>query len=105
MVIGIAITWRHTDIFARGLAVSPWGNGELEGHTDLVEQARELAMERMQKEAELLQAQGIVGVQLSQLNHTWGSHTTEFFAIGTAVRPIRDDHPIPDPYLVLGLDT
>jgi hypothetical protein len=28
----------------------------------------------------------------------------EFFAIGTAVRPIREDHNIPVPQLVLGLD-
>ncbi|RSM89806.1 hypothetical protein DMH04_07035 [Kibdelosporangium aridum] len=80
-------------------------NTELTDYTQALYHARELAMERMRKEAELLRAEGIVGVQLSQLNHTWGSHTTEFFAIGTAVRPIRDDHTVPDPYLVLGLDT
>jgi hypothetical protein len=43
-------------------------------------------------------------VQLTQRNHSWGSHTTEFFAIGTAVRPLRADHTIPTPQLVLGLD-
>jgi len=80
-------------------------NTELPQFTQAVYDARELAMERMQKEAEVLQAEGIVGVQLSQHNHTWGGHTTEFFAIGTAVRPIRDDHRIPPPQLVLGLDT
>lgn len=41
----------------------------------------------------------------SQHNHEWGGHTTEFFAIGTAVRPIRDDHTVPPIYLTLGLDT
>jgi uncharacterized protein YbjQ (UPF0145 family) len=80
-------------------------NTELPQFTQAVYDARELAMERMQKEAEVLQAEGIVGVQLSQHNHVWGGHTTEFFAIGTAVRPIRDDHRIPQPQLVLGLDT
>ena len=35
-------------------------------------------------------AEGIVGVQLLSLPHRWGGHTTEFFAIGTAVRPLRD---------------
>jgi uncharacterized protein YbjQ (UPF0145 family) len=80
-------------------------NTELPQFTQALYDARELAMERMQKEAEALQAEGIVGVQLSQHNHTWGGHTTEFFAIGTAVRPIRDDHTIPQPQLVLGLDT
>ncbi|WP_223199185.1 heavy metal-binding domain-containing protein [Solihabitans fulvus] len=79
-------------------------NTELPQFTQALYEARELAMERMQKEAEALHAEGIVGVELSQHNHTWGGHTTEFFAIGTAVRPIRDDHTIPQPQLVLGLD-
>ena len=51
----------------------------------------------MQAEAEELHAEGIVGVQLRQHSHTWGSHTTEFFAIGTAVRPLREDHVIERP--------
>jgi hypothetical protein len=45
-----------------------------------------------------------VGVQLRQHSHTWGSHTTEFFAIGTAVRPLREDHIIQTPTMVLSLD-
>ena len=79
-------------------------NTELPQFTQAVYDARELAMGRMQREAEMLQAEGIVGVQLSQHNHTWGGHTTEFFAIGTAVRPLRPDHQIQQPQLVLGLD-
>ena len=79
-------------------------NTELPQFTQALYDARELAMARMQKEAEVLNAEGIVGVSLSQRNHTWGSHTTEFFAIGTAVRPIRPDHVIPTPQLMLGLD-
>jgi hypothetical protein len=43
-------------------------------------------------------------VQLRQHSHTWGSHTTEFFAIGTAVRPLRADHIIERPTMVLTLD-
>jgi uncharacterized protein YbjQ (UPF0145 family) len=80
-------------------------NTELPQFTQAMYDARELAMERMQREAEQLHAEGIVGVQLSQHNHTWGGHTTEFFAIGTAVRPIREDHQIQQPQLVLGLDS
>ena len=60
-------------------------------------------MARMQSEAEQLDAEGIVGVQLKNLAHTWSSHTTEFFAIGTAVRPLRDDHTITKPMMVLPL--
>jgi uncharacterized protein YbjQ (UPF0145 family) len=60
-------------------------------------------MGRMQAEAEALGAEGIVGVQLLSLPHRWGGHTTEFFAIGTAVRPLRADHVIATPSLVLPL--
>jgi uncharacterized protein YbjQ (UPF0145 family) len=80
-------------------------NVELEQFTQALYDARELAMSRMQAEAEELHAEGIVGVQLRQHSHTWGSHTTEFFAIGTAVRPLRDDHVIQTPTMVLSLDS
>jgi uncharacterized protein YbjQ (UPF0145 family) len=80
-------------------------NVELEQFTQALYDARELAMSRMQAEAEEYRAEGIVGVQLRQHSHTWGSHTTEFFAIGTAVRPLRDDHVIERPTMVLSLDS
>jgi uncharacterized protein YbjQ (UPF0145 family) len=80
-------------------------NVELEQFTQALYDARELAMTRMQAEAEALHAEGIVGVQLRQHSHTWGSHTTEFFAIGTAVRPLREDHVIERPTMVLSLDS
>ncbi|HEX4089308.1 MAG TPA: heavy metal-binding domain-containing protein, partial [Trebonia sp.] len=67
-------------------------NVEIEQFTQALYDARELAMSRMQAEAEELHAEGIVGVQLRQHSHTWGAHTTEFFAIGTAVRPLRANH-------------
>jgi uncharacterized protein YbjQ (UPF0145 family) len=78
-------------------------NVEIEQYTEALYDARELAMSRMQAEAEALQAEGIVGVQLLSLPHRWGGHTTEFFAIGTAVRPLREDHTIAKPSLVLPL--
>jgi uncharacterized protein YbjQ (UPF0145 family) len=79
-------------------------NTELTQFTQALYDARELAMERMQKEAEELHAEGIVGVQLHQRNHSWGAHTTEFFSIGTAVRPLRADHVITPPSMVVSLD-
>ena len=78
-------------------------NVELPQFTEALYDARELAMSRMQAEAEELAAEGIVGVQLLSLGHRWGGHTTEFFAIGTAVRPLRADHLIAKPQLVLPL--
>jgi uncharacterized protein YbjQ (UPF0145 family) len=78
-------------------------NVEIPQFTEALYDARELAMGRMQAEAEQLHAEGIVGVQLLSLPHRWGGHTTEFFAIGTAIRPLRADHTIAKPQLVLPL--
>lgn len=79
-------------------------NAELNPYTQALYEARELAMERMQAEGIRLGAEGIVGVQLIEKSHFWGSHVIEFFAIGTAVRPLGTDHVIPTPQLVLPLD-
>ncbi len=46
-------------------------------------------------------AAGIVGVIVDENNHTWGPNVLEFSAVGTAVVPIRDDHHIARPALVL----
>jgi uncharacterized protein YbjQ (UPF0145 family) len=62
-------------------------NQEMTIFTEALYEARELATQRMQTEAEQLQAQGIVGARLAQGSHGWGSHIIEFFAIGTAVVP------------------
>lgn len=48
--------------------------------------ARELAMTRMEEEAEALGADGIVGVRLSAKHMTWEPNMAEFVAIGTAVK-------------------
>ena len=94
-----------SSIYHVGLQFGRWGkNQELDVLSQAMYHARELAMSRMQAEAEALHAEGIVGVQLRQHSHTWGSHTTEFFAIGTAVRPLREDHVIERPTMVLSLD-
>jgi uncharacterized protein YbjQ (UPF0145 family) len=80
-------------------------NTEMENFTQALYEARELAMERMQEEATRVGAEGIVGVQLVEKSHFWGSHVIEFLAIGTAVRPIKVDHVIEPPQMVLSLDT
>jgi uncharacterized protein YbjQ (UPF0145 family) len=79
-------------------------NVELPQFTQAMYDARELAMTRMQAEAHSLGAGGITGVQLAHHNHVWGLHATEFFAIGTAVRPLRADHTVPPPQMVVSLD-
>jgi uncharacterized protein YbjQ (UPF0145 family) len=78
-------------------------NQEMPTYTQALYEARELAMERMQDEANELQAAGIVGARIAERSHGWGSHVIEFFAIGNGVVPIRDDHEIDKPSLVLPL--
>jgi uncharacterized protein YbjQ (UPF0145 family) len=79
-------------------------NMELMGPTQAFYDARELAMERMQAEAEALEAEGIVGVSVDESNHTWGTSVLEFSAIGTAVKPLRENHEIATPSLVLSVN-
>jgi uncharacterized protein YbjQ (UPF0145 family) len=56
-------------------------NVELEQYTHALYDARELAMERMQKEAKDLGngVLGIVEVKLRENNHGWGGHVIGFF--------------------------
>src|SRR5450755_2582123 len=78
-------------------------NIEMPNFTQALYQARELAMERMQKEADELQSGGIVGARIVERSHGWGSHVIEFFAIGTAVVPTSAEHEIEKPTFVLPL--
>src|SRR3954462_14541612 len=82
-------------------------NIEMQNYTQALYDARELAMERMQYEAQQVQAEGIVGVQLQERSHGWGSHVIEFFAIGTAIVPLEGpdgaEHIIKPPMTVMPL--
>jgi uncharacterized protein YbjQ (UPF0145 family) len=78
-------------------------NVEMPNFTQALYEARELAMERMQTEADELQSEGIVGARIIERSHGWGSHVIEFFAIGTAVVSTSPDHQIEKPTLVLPL--
>ena len=78
-------------------------NVEMPNFTQALYEARELAMERMQSEADELQSEGIVGARIIERSHGWGSHVIEFFAIGTAVVTTSTDHMIEKPTLVLPL--
>ncbi|MEA2167837.1 MAG: hypothetical protein QOF76_1137 [Solirubrobacteraceae bacterium] len=78
-------------------------NVELTNFTQALYDARELAMERMQAEAEALKSEGIVGVQLQEKNHGWGSHVIEFFAVGTAIVPTGGENLLGSPSPILDL--
>jgi uncharacterized protein YbjQ (UPF0145 family) len=79
-------------------------NVELPNFTQALYEARELAMTRMQDEANALGASGIVGVRLEEKSHQWGSHTIEFMAIGTAVTKGTGVVTLPRPTTIISLD-
>ena len=59
---------------------------ELETLTQAMYHARELAMTRMEEEADSIGADGIVGVLLEVGRQEWGENLAEFIAIGTAIK-------------------
>ena len=73
-------------------------------YTQALYDARELALSRMQAEAERDGATGIVGAQVKENSHGWESHVIEYFAVGTAVRPLEGAPSVPEPALVLNLN-
>jgi uncharacterized protein YbjQ (UPF0145 family) len=78
-------------------------NTEMQNYTQAFYDARELAISRMQAEAEAEEADGIVGVQVKENRYGWGAHAIEYFAIGTAVTAITVDHQVTTPTLTLPL--
>src|SRR5580698_7653732 len=77
----------HIGLQRRGLR----GSQELESLSQAMYTARQLAMSRMESEADVLGADGIVGVRLSVNFYDWGKHSAEFIAIGTAVSADETD--------------
>jgi uncharacterized protein YbjQ (UPF0145 family) len=65
-------------------------NVELDSPTRALTRARELAMARLQHEAEALGAAGVVGVTVTERSHAWWRGGMEFLAVGTAVRLNRE---------------
>lgn len=76
-----------SSIYHVGIQVVRWtASCELDILSRAMYHARELAMNRMEAEAEELGADGIVGVRLTIQFYDWGKNMAEFMAIGTAVR-------------------
>jgi uncharacterized protein YbjQ (UPF0145 family) len=67
-------------------------------------EAREMAMTRMQAEAEAMAAEGVTGVRFSFSNYLWGLHTMEFYCDGTAIRKIAPDAKPVTPTVVVSVD-
>jgi uncharacterized protein YbjQ (UPF0145 family) len=88
-----------SSIYHVGIQIGRWSqNQELHVLTQAMYNARELAMARMQAEADHLAADGIVGVNLKMQMYAWGQGVLEFIATGTAVRHLTGvgAHKAPD---------
>jgi uncharacterized protein YbjQ (UPF0145 family) len=78
-------------------------NAEMENFTQATYEARELAMARMEGEAQQAGGTGIVGVRIEEKSFGWGSHIIEFFALGTAVIRVAAPQRALTPQLTLPL--
>ena len=101
-----------------GLLQAPQATScELTAYTHALYDARELAIERLQDEAEALAATGIVGVTVAERAHSWrpspynvgnaalqSGEVIELFVVGTAVVPMSGSAGIARPVLVLSVN-
>jgi uncharacterized protein YbjQ (UPF0145 family) len=67
-------------------------NQEVQVLSQAMYNARELAMSRMEAEADALGADGVVGVRLDINAYTWGEGLLEFIAMGSAVKSREGSH-------------
>ncbi|MFL1413066.1 YbjQ family protein [Acinetobacter baumannii] len=70
--------------------------GELTGYTELLEESRKEAMQRMIVKAQQLGANAIVGIRFSTSNIAQGA--SELFVYGTAVVVQPQTPHLPDPF-------
>ncbi len=78
-----------SSIYHIGINIANWNqNQEMLVLSQAMYHARSLAMTRMQEEANILGADGIIGVRLNINRYEWGESIAEFMAIGTAVRSL-----------------
>ncbi len=63
-----------------------YSSSELSTLTHAYSHARLLALSRLQQEAHLLGAHGVVGVRIERQAYDWAGDLIEFIAVGTAIR-------------------
>jgi len=86
-----------SSIYHIGYQVGNWNqNMELQVLSQAMYAARELAMSRMEAEADQVGADGIVGVRLNVGFYEWGEGLAEFVAIGTAVKAREGSYRTPN---------
>jgi uncharacterized protein YbjQ (UPF0145 family) len=88
-----------SSIYHMGWQFTPnWSSGELGMLTHAHWHARILAIQRLQKEAAMLGAHGVVGVRIDQNKYDWGSNLIEFSLMGTAIR-LKGEPPVQFPFI------
>lgn len=79
-------------------------NSEMPNFTEAVYDAREIAISRLQQEAQQWGSEGLVGTDLLVNEWVWGEHASEFMALGTGIRQHNISvEPLPQPAPVLPL--
>src|SRR5437016_5619324 len=82
-----------SSIYHVGYQQANWyQNQEMTVLSQAMYNALELAMTRMEEEADVLGADGIVGVRLEVTRYEWGQGLAEFMAVGTAIKHRTGDH-------------
>ncbi len=73
---------------SRPVPETEWPGQEIPGWTQAVADAREVALARMQAEAQRDGADGVVQLRRQELDHGWGGQAVEYLATGSAVRRV-----------------
>jgi uncharacterized protein YbjQ (UPF0145 family) len=73
----------------RPVPETEWPGQEVPGWTQAVADAREVALARMQAEAQREGADGVLSLERAELDHGWNGQAFEYVAIGSAVRRIQ----------------
>ena len=75
------VGWQYTRTYA-----SYPNEMELPTLSQAHQRAAQLALSRLDQEAALLKAHGVIGVRLTTRDYEWGANMLEFTAIGTAIK-------------------
>ena len=87
------VGWQYTRNYTWSTVAS-----ELTTLSNAHQHAAQLALGRLEQEAALLKAHGVIGVRFTRRRYEWGQNLLEYTAIGTAIR--LPDTPLPQrPFL------
>jgi uncharacterized protein YbjQ (UPF0145 family) len=89
MVFGTCV--HHLD--RRVLPESQWVGREVPAWTQALADAREVALARLQAEAQRSGAGGVIAVDDAEIDHGWGGEAIEYLVTGSAVRRVAAGPP------------